>query len=40
MRERLSSFKMLEGGLKWVESIPKNASVSAPSYGHHSEDRR
>lgn len=29
MRERLSSFKMLEGGLKWVESIPKNASVSA-----------
>jgi len=26
MRERLSSFKMLEGGIKWVEAIPKNAS--------------
>lgn len=26
MRERLSSFKMLEGGIRWTESIPKNAS--------------
>lgn len=26
MREKLSSFKMLEGGIKWVEFIPKNAS--------------
>jgi 4-coumarate--CoA ligase len=26
MRERLSSFKMLEGGIRWVESIPKTAS--------------
>ena len=26
MRERLSSFKMLEGGIKWVDAIPKNAS--------------
>lgn len=26
MRERLSSFKMLEGGIKWVDGIPKNAS--------------
>jgi 4-coumarate--CoA ligase len=26
MRERLSSFKMLEGGIRWVELIPKNAS--------------
>lgn len=26
MRERLASFKMLEGGVRWVEAIPKNAS--------------
>ncbi|KAK6435827.1 hypothetical protein LTR95_007982 [Oleoguttula sp. CCFEE 5521] len=26
MREKLASFKMLEGGIKWVEAIPKNAS--------------
>lgn len=26
MRERLASYKMLEGGIKWVEAIPKNAS--------------
>lgn len=26
MRERLASFKMLEGGIKWVDAIPKNAS--------------
>jgi 4-coumarate--CoA ligase len=26
MRERLSSFKMLEGGIKWVSEIPKTAS--------------
>jgi 4-coumarate--CoA ligase len=26
MRERLSSFKMLDGGIKWTDAIPKNAS--------------
>lgn len=26
MRERLASYKMLEGGIKWVDAIPKNAS--------------
>lgn len=26
MRERLASYKMLEGGIRWVEAIPKNAS--------------
>nr|OQO31797.1 hypothetical protein B0A51_00699 [Rachicladosporium sp. CCFEE 5018] len=26
MREKLASFKMLEGGIKWVDAIPKNAS--------------
>ena len=26
MRERLASYKMLEGGIKWVETIPKTAS--------------
>jgi 4-coumarate--CoA ligase len=26
MRERLSSYKMLEGGIKWTDAIPKNAS--------------
>jgi 4-coumarate--CoA ligase len=26
MRERLSSFKMLEGGIIWRQSIPKTAS--------------
>lgn len=26
MRERLASYKMLEGGVRWVEAIPKNAS--------------
>jgi 4-coumarate--CoA ligase len=26
MRERLASYKMLEGGIKWVDMIPKNAS--------------
>ena len=30
-RERLSSFKMVEGGLKWVEDIPKTAPVSMSS---------
>ena len=26
MRERLASYKMLEGGIKWVQAVPKNAS--------------
>lgn len=26
MREHLASYKMLEGGIKWVETIPKTAS--------------
>lgn len=40
MRERLSSFKMLEGGLKWVDAIPKNASVSRDCFSSSSPGMR
>jgi acyl-coenzyme A synthetase/AMP-(fatty) acid ligase len=26
MRERLAKYKMLDGGIVWVEAVPKNAS--------------